>query len=271
VKATGNIRKMRVTNGSPIQYTLPLYQILAPNEEIAMNPFVGKDISISFTGNIHCVTTGKKINKTFGEGLSYDAWQNSPMAAESIIRPELCQAHLGIGLRDAEWEIERHVRPHYVYLAQTSNVKVGVTRDASIPSRWIDQGAWKALPFAKTPYRQKAGIIEVALKEHISDKTHWQNMLKDVKDVNTDLLAVKEEMKAKLPKSLRQYVLDDEEIVTLEYPVIEYPSKVKSLKLDKVPTLEKKLIGIRGQYLLFSDNTVINMRSHAGYEITIEA
>lgn len=269
---SGNIRKMNAQLGQPVEYKLPLFNNLEKGEEVEMNSFVGKDIRINFTGTINCVVTGKKINKSFGEGMSYDAWKNSPMAVESIINPELDRAHLGEGIRDLDWERERHVRPHYVYLALTDHVKVGVTKDLSIPSRWIDQGAWKAMKFAKTPYRQKSGIIEKELKAHISDKTNWRKMLTDVRGENS----IEEEysrLKSLLPKHLVQYVLplSETEILEIKYPVLEYPEKVKSIKLDNVPSIEKTLIGIRGQYLLFEDNSVINLRSHSGYEISIES
>jgi len=270
LQTLGNIRKMNAQLGKPVEYTLPLYNNLEKGEEIGMNQFVGKDITIKYTGTINCVVTGKKINKSFGEGMSYDAWRNSPMAVESIINPELDLAHLGEGIRDLEWERERHVRPHFVYLALTDHVKVGVTKDLSIPSRWIDQGAWKAMKFAETPYRQKAGIIEKELKAHISDKTNWRKMLTDIKGENS----IEEEykrLKSLLPKHLVQYVLplDTVEILEIEYPVIQYPEKVKSIKLDNEPLIEKKLMGIRGQYLLFEDSTVMNLRSHSGYQVSI--
>jgi hypothetical protein len=266
----GNIRKMQVENASPVQYTLPLFNNLHEGEYVTMNDFVGKQITIRFTGTINCVVTGKKINKSFGEGMSYDAWKSSPMAVESIINPELDTAHLGIGLRDLEWERERHVQPHYVYLAQTHSIKVGVTRENSIPSRWIDQGAWKALKFACTPYRQKAGIIETELKAHITDKTNWRKMLTDEKGEGS----FEEEhsrLKDLLPRHLKQFVLpySSETVTEIEYPVLKYPEKVKSFKLDSRPEVTETLVGIRGQYLIFADNSVINMRSHAGYQISI--
>ncbi len=269
--AQGNVRKMQTKWASPVEYTLPLYNNLEKGEELYMNDLIGKEIQIKYTGTINCVVTGKKINKSFGEGMSYDAWKNSPMAVESIINPELDKAHLGEGIRDLEWERERHVRPHYVYLALTDHVKVGVTRDLSIPSRWIDQGAWKAMKFAQTPYRQKSGIIEKELKAHISDKTNWRKMLTDIKGENS-LEMEYQRLKDLLPKHLVQYVLplSESEILEIKYPVLKYPQKVKSLKLEKEPLIEKTLIGIRGQYLLFEDETVMNLRSHSGCQISIE-
>ncbi len=268
--AEGNIRKMLAELNEPVNYVLPLYQNLEPGEQVNMTSLVGKAISIQFDGEINCVATGKKINKTFGEGLSYDAWRNAPQAVESIINPELDQSHLGIGLRDLDWERARHARPHFVYLALTSAMKVGVTRDRSIPTRWIDQGAWKAMKFAETPYRQKAGMIEKELKPHITDKTNWRKMLTDDRG-DIDFAEERQRLKKELPIHLRQFVLPDSEILEIKYPVIEYPEKVKSIKLDTNPIIESKLMGIRGQYLLLEEGRVINLRSHAGYRIKIEA
>lgn len=271
MKATGNIRKMHTELGDVVQYTLPLYDVLEENETVPLNGLIGETISIHFDGTIHCVVTGKRIKKAYGEGMSYDAFRSSPLAVESIIRPELCQAHLGIALRDLEWEVERHVKPHFVYLSLTSGIKVGVTRATQIPTRWIDQGAVEALLLAETPYRQASGLIEVALKAYIADKTNWRNMLKNTFTNTTSLAEEKEKLKALIPDELKQYCLADNTVTSISYPVMKYPEKVTSMKLDKVPEIEKRLVGIKGQYLMFDDNTVMNMRSHAGYQITIEA
>jgi len=271
MKASGNIRKMHTEPGDVVQYTLPLHEVLEENVRVPMNGLVGQKIRIKHDGVINCVVTGKRIKKAYGEGMSYDSFRSSPFAVESIIRPELCQAHLGIGLRDLNWEVERHVKPHYVYLSLTSEIKVGVTRKTEIPVRWIDQGATKALLLAETPYRQAAGLIEVALKEHISDRTNWRNMLKNVFTNTTSLEEEKLRLKQFIPKELKQYYSDDDTVTNIQYPVLSYPEKVKSMKLDKVPEIEKLLVGIKGQYLIFADDTVMNVRSHAGYQITIEA
>lgn len=266
----GNIRKMRgeLDANGVVQYTLPLYFNLEKGEELNLNPLIGKEVSIHFTHNINCVATGKKIKKTFGEGLSYDAFMNSPLATPSIIRPELSRIHEGIALRDEEWERKHHLQPHFVYLSKTAGIKVGVTRSTQVPSRWIDQGAVEAVRIAETPYRQAAGLIEVALKEFIADKTNWQRMLKNELS-EEDLLEKRDEIIHFIPNSLKEYSIDDD-LTKIQFPVLKYPTKVKSMKLDKVPIIEKRLIAIKGQYLIFEDETVINIRSHAGYEIEID-
>lgn len=201
--------------------------------------------------------------------MSYDAWITSPMAVESIVRPELSRIHEGIALRDAAWEEEHHNKPHYVYLSKTSNIKVGVTRIGNVPSRWIDQGATEAILIAETPYRQLAGLIEVYLKDHFADKTAWQAMLKNL---STDALldVKKEEALSLLPEEYEPFFFDDDTITRIKYPVLHYPDKVKSLKLDSTPEFRGRISGIKGQYLIFSDGTVFNVRSHSGYRVEIE-
>ena len=270
MKAEGNIRKMRTVLGEEVQYRLPLHSVLEPNELIEMTGLVGQTIKIEFQNEINCVVTGKKIKKTYGDGMSYDAFMSSPLGSPSIIRPELSRIHEGIALRDAEWEKKHHLQPHVVYLSKTSGVKVGVTRETQVPSRWIDQGAVEAIILAEVPYRQLAGLIEVELKQYVSDKTNWRNMLKNVY-ADDDLLQIKDEMIEHLPEEFYDFISDKDDVTRINYPVINYPGKVQSLKLDKVPVIEKKLIGIKGQYLIFDDDKVMNMRSHSGYKITIEA
>jgi len=255
--------------GDVVEYGMRLYDVLERKDPVPMNDVVGKDIRIEFQHEIHCVVSGKKIKKAFGEGMSYDAFMSSPMASPSIIRPELSRIHEGIAIRDFEWEMKNHMTPHTVYLAQTAGVKVGVTRNTQIPTRWMDQGAVKAIRLAETPYRQAAGLIEVALKDFISDKTSWQKMLKGELE-ERDMHELKEEMKLLVPDSFQHYISTNDEVVEIKYPVIAHPPKVKSLKLDKVPVIEKKLMGIKGQYLLFDDGTVMNIRSHSGYRVAIE-
>lgn len=261
---------MQTVFKKPVEYALRLYDVLEPKEVFELNALVGKEIEIEFTGNIHCVVTGEKIKKTFGEGMSYKTYMESPQASESILRPELSQAHLGIALRDLDWEIEHHVKPHTVYLSRTAGTKVGVTRSVQRLHRWMDQGAIEALVIAETPYRQAAGLIEVALKGKISDKTNWRNMLTNTITDSKDLKALANELKSFVPQDLKEFLLPNEEPVSIEFPVIKYPQKVTSFKLDKEPKFRSKLMGIRGQYFIFEGGRVLNVRSHSGYEVRLK-
>lgn len=267
---TGNIRKMKsiLDSNGLVNYSLPLYDNLNQKEAVGLNELVNKEVNFRFNHQINCVVTGDSIKKVFGEGMSYKAFMNSPMASPSIIRPELSQIHEGIALRDEAWERANHLQPHYVYLSKTAGVKVGVTRTTQIPTRWIDQGATEGIVLAEVPYRQLAGLIEVELKQHMSDKTNWRNMLKNM-PCEENMVEKKEAALELLPEEYHEFIFDDDSITTIEYPVLKYPSKVTSLKFEKLPEFTKTLIGIKGQYLLFSDDTVINMRSHAGFQITL--
>ena len=257
-----NIRKMNTEYNSPIRYFLE-----GTGGPVAMNPLIGKEISIVFEGEIHCVVCGKRIKKTFAQGSCYYCFRNAPENSECIIRPELCRAHLGEG-RDPAWEKRHHDRPHYVYLALSSAVKVGVTREDQIPTRWIDQGASEGLILARWENRYLAGVMEVALKEFFTDRTNWQRMLKN-QISSESLTEVKERLRRELPEKLSRGLTDDRESLILDYPVLAYPEKVKSLKLDRDLLIQGTLEGIKGQYLIFDGGRVLNVRSHSGYKITL--
>jgi len=255
---------MRTESGEPVRYFLKLGE-----KEIFMNEWIGKTLDLKFTGIIHCVACGRVTKKSFGQGFCYPCFINSPLNSECILKPELCLAHEGKG-RDPHWEEKNHNQPHYVYLAQTSGIKVGVTRIDQIPTRWIDQGAWKAIKLALTPYRYLAGMIEIHLKKNVADKTPWQRMLKNDTDENLDILMEKQKIFGWIDPGFQSFLLKEEnEVYTFDYPVIRYPVKVKSINLDNTPHIQATLAGIRGQYLIFNDDRVINLRKYSGYEIAL--
>lgn len=268
---TGNLRKMAsaLNDGDEAQYTLRLFDVLDPGFEIGLNGRIGERITLRWENEIHCVVTGKKIKKTFGEGMSFDAFRSSPQAVESIIRPELSRIHEGIALRDKAWEEAHHNQPHYVYLSNTSGMKVGVTRTVNVPTRWIDQGAVEAIILAETPYRQLAGEIEVALKVHFNDRTNWRAMLRDIRPEGEALIDKKEEAMELLGAAYDPFFFDGDDVQQIRYPVKRYPPKISSAKLEKDGEITSELVGIKGQYLLFGDGRVFNVRSHAGYRVTL--
>lgn len=258
----GNLSKMNVELDIPVRYTLMLHE-----KSIIMNDLIGSSIEISFDGLINCIDCGRATKKSFGQGFCYPCFIKSPQNSECIIRPELCRAHLGEG-RDVEWEKTNHLQPHVVYLALTDAVKVGVTRKTQVPTRWIDQGAWKALPIVEVPYRYLAGKAEVVLKDFFTDRTNWRNMLRNEMSVH-DLKDFGQQIAQQLPYDLRQYHCLDSEVVEIQYPVSSYPDKVKSMVLDKNPEVKGTLSGIRGQYLIFDDGRVLNIRNHSGYYVQL--
>lgn len=264
MQVTGHFEKMRTVLDKPVRYTLSL-----DGTEIEMNDLIGQNIAIRFSGEIHCKICGKKTNKSFGQGYCYEHFMNHPANSPCILRPELCEGHLGKG-RDLQWEEEHHVQPHVVYLALSSGVKVGVTRETQVPTRWIDQGASQAIKLAEVPYRQLAGEIEVELKEYMTDKTNWQRMLKN-QVADADLLEQKDYSATLLPEEFHDYISDDDEIVEINYPVLEFPEKVKSINLDKTPEVSGKLVGIKGQYLILEGGLVLNVRRHTSYLVEFSA
>jgi hypothetical protein len=185
------------------------------------------------------------------------------------MRPELSTAHLGIADRDLAYEEKVQLQPHIVYLALSTEIKVGVTRKTQVPTRWIDQGATRAIAIVEVPNRYLAGITEVALKNHYTDKTNWRKMLQDT-EIAFDLIAEKAKVESLLPLEVQEYFYTkSDDLYELNYPVVNYPSKIASLNLDKTPTYNGKLVGIKGQYLIFEDGTVFNVRGSEGYVVDI--
>jgi hypothetical protein len=257
----GTLTKMQTEMGHPIQY----YLIFDTNF-LNVNQLINRTIQIQHKGYqcLHC----KKAKKIFRQGFCYDCFSTIPAAADWIMKPELSKAHLDIEDRDLDYEKRVQLQPHVVYLALSSEVKVGVTRKTQVPTRWIDQGAVEALPILETPNRYLAGVAEVALKNHFVDKTNWQKMLKNEVS-HADLLAEKQKLQAWLPTEVMPYFLPENQEYKLEYPVLRYPLKVTSLNLEKTPDFTGKVIGIKGQYLLFEDGTVFNVRTFEGYVVSI--
>lgn len=259
----GNILKMKTELAGPVKYTLPIGE-----EKVDMNALIGKNIRMQFDGRINCISCGKQTKTSFGQGFCYSCLQTAPEASESIMRPELSKAHLGIA-RDMEWAEKHDLIDHFVYLAVSSEVKVGVTRNHQIPTRWIDQGASFAIKLAKTPNRHIAGIIEVFLKDHFTDKTNWRAMLKNEILSDFNLLQEKKKVLELLPGELRKYTENDDSITEIIYPVEKYPTATNSIGFDKMPDIEGILNGIKGQYLILDDDKVLNIRKHNGYYVQL--
>ena len=266
---TGHLRKMMTSLESPVQYHLPL-----DDERILLNDYIGKTISLSYTGEIHCIACGRKTNKSFNQGYCYPCFQSLAACDMCIMKPETCHYHLGT-CREPEWAEQHCMQSHYVYLANSSGIKVGITRGSQIPTRWIDQGASQALPIFRVSNRLLSGKLEVAIKSHVSDRTDWRKMLKakpesiDLRSKRDELLfaAEAEIQTIQLEHEDEVELLQDEEQVELEYPVDNYPEKVKSVNFDKTPVFEGVLQGIKGQYLIL-DAGVMNIRKFAGYQVS---
>lgn len=246
------------------------YGLQQGTEVLELAPFIGNTLTVRATGVLSCICCGRRVKKLFAQGFCYPCFSSAPEAAECIVRPELCRAHEGGG-RDPEWEREHHHTEHVVYLSQSGGLKVGVTRSTQVPVRWIDQGAVAALIIARVPYRQLAGLIEVDLKRILADKTNWRAMLKQVIPDEEALRALRTQAITALRHDLRDYVLENEEPLTIGYPVLAYPPKATSVSLEKSPEVSGRLMGIKGQYLIWEDGRVLNVRNHSGYHVVVES
>jgi hypothetical protein len=259
----GVLTKMQTEFGNPIQY----YLVFEDNF-LNVNQLLGKPMEINFVG-FQCLNCGKK-KKIFRQGFCYDCFYSSPAVGDWIMKPELSTAHLGIQDRDLAYEEKVQLQPHIVYLALSSEVKVGVTRKTQMPTRWIDQGASQAIAIVEVPNRYLAGITEVALKNHYADKTNWRKMLTNSFET-IDLVAEGLKVEHLIPTEVQEYFYNQTiDLYEMQYPVLEYPTKVTSLSLDKTPNFQGKLMGIKGQYLLFEGGIVFNIRSSEGYIVKID-
>ncbi|WP_205298585.1 DUF2797 domain-containing protein [Photobacterium alginatilyticum] len=267
----GTLKKMKSSLGSEVEYQLPVGDELLP-----LNPLIGKTLKLTYTGNIFCDACGKKTKKSYSQGHCFPCMKKLARCDMCIMKPETCHYAKGT-CREPEWGNTHCMVPHYVYLSNTSGLKVGITRHTQLPTRWIDQGATQALPILRVKTRQISGLVEIALAEMVADKTNWRAMLKGDNE-NIDLKAEAERLlptiETRLNELLALYGEDaveqlNEKLVSIQYPVTQYPTKITSHNFDKTPTVEGTLLGIKGQYLIF-DSGVINIRKFTSYEVTVE-
>jgi hypothetical protein len=269
--ATGAVRKMKTCLEQPVQYTM-----LLGDHEVPVNQYVGQQLQLDYLGAINCIHCDRKTNKSFSQGYCYPCFKRLAQCDSCIVSPEKCHYEAGT-CREPAWGEQHCMTDHFVYLANTSGLKVGITRGSQVPTRWMDQGASQAQPIFRVNSRLRSGLVEVVFKNHIADKTHWQAMLKGPAE-HRDLETKRQELMAICAddiERLRQQhglqaitVLEGEPEIQISYPVLEYPVKVKSFNLDKTPSVGGTLMGIKGQYLIF-DTGVINMRKYGGYQLSL--
>jgi len=258
----GVLKKMLVEGTTPIQYFLKINPGF-----VHLNQCLDSDISLEWIGT-ECLHCGSQ-SPLFRQGFCKRCFFESPAAGAWIMRPELSKAHLNEVDRDLSYEKQMQLQPHVVYLALSSHLKVGVTRKKQLPTRWIDQGAQQAVELLEVPNRYLAGVAEVALKAIFSDKTNWRQMLKN----QTTTIHWEDEVERALdylPTDLKPYIKKPQSTpLAFNYPVVQYPNKPVSLNLTKTPKYQGKLVGIKGQYLLFEDQTVFNVRSNEGMVVRL--
>ena len=266
---TGHLAKMEVTLGDTVSYQLPL-----DDHRVPLNEAIGESIAIEHIGDIHCIHCGRRSKKSFSQGYCYPCFTKLPQCDTCIMSPERCHFHHGT-CRDPAWGEKYCFTDHFVYLANSSGVKVGITRGTQLPTRWIDQGATQGLPIFRVQTRYQAGLIEDCIREFVADKTSWQKMLKGNAE-SVDLAAIRDDLLAKAESGLelleQEFGLQalqrlyNETTTEINFPVHEFPEKVKSFNLDKQPLVEGVLKGIKGQYLIL-DAGVINVRKYTAYNV----
>ena len=271
--AVGALRKMtaQLDKNEQVNYQLPIGE-----QFIALNEVLGKSLTLNFHGAIHCLHCGKKTNKSYSQGFCFVCMRKLPQCDLCIMKPETCHFDQGT-CRDPQWANNHCMTDHFVYLANTSGLKVGITRHTQLPTRWIDQGATQALPIFKVSTRLQSGLVEIALAEFIADKTNWRTMLKGNAEP-IDLIAKAADLIPKIEDKLA--IITDkygdnaiqrlsEQVVNLTFPVNQFPTKINSFNFDKTTQVSGVLMGIKGQYLLF-DHGVINIRKFTSYQISAQ-
>lgn len=271
--ARGQMQKMEGRLDQPVSYALPLGEARVP-----LNDFLEKRLTLRFNGRILCVHCGRPTKRSFSQGYCYPCFQKLAQCDSCIISPERCHHHAGT-CREPVWADEFCMQDHIVYLANSSGLKVGITRASQIPTRWIDQGAVQALAVLRVRSRQQSGFAEVMFRRHITDRTNWREMLKGEAG-EVDLAAERDRLVAECQSEIEDLrnqfglhainILNGVEQVTISYPVRGQPEALASFSFDKEPEVEGTLLGIKGQYLIF-DTGVINVRKFTGYDITLSA
>jgi hypothetical protein len=271
MKTVGQVQKLIARHDNPVSYTLPLGSSLVP-----LAPLFGNTVELRYTGKISCVNCGRNSNRSFSQGYCYQCFSKLAQCDSCIIAPERCHYDAGT-CREPVWGDHFCMQEHIVYFANSSGLKVGITRASQLPSRWIDQGATQGLAVIRARSRQQAGFCEAMFREHVTDRTNWRGMLGGEQE-SVDLLAERDRLIGLCAPQLQALqqrfgfhalsVLTGIEPVSINYPVLRYPEKVASLDFDKDKVVAGTLLGIKGQYMIF-DSGVINIRKYTGYELEL--
>ena len=272
VIASGIVRKMSSRLDRPVVYGARL-----GDNEIALNPLIDKQLKLIFSGSIYCIHCNRKTNKSFNQGYCYPCFQKLAQCDSCIIHPERCHLEQGT-CREPAWGEKYCMQDHIVYLANSSGLKVGITRATQVPTRWIDQGATQALAIMRVRSRLQSGTLEMAFKQHVADKTNWRDMLKG-KATELDMAGERDKLLILCEEDIKEHaarfgffaisILKGIGPVSIDYPIKTYPEKIISLNFDKEPVVFGTLKGIKGQYLIF-DSGVINLRRFSGYEVELQ-
>jgi hypothetical protein len=262
----GGLEKMRVHPGDPAGYCLVL-RAPAPEEDrvVDLNSFINKGLRIEFNGRITCCHCALETRKSYGEGYCYGCFRRLARCDLCVVSPARCHFAQGT-CREPAWGEAFCMQPHLVYLANASGAKVGITRLGQEQTRWLDQGAVQALLIASAGSRHLAGVLEAALARHVSDRTDWRAMVGGEPPA-VDLPALRDRLRdlVTAPPGVRWLEAD---VQRLRYPVLRYPDQPARLRLQRDEPIAGRLIGIKGQYLLF-EHGVFNVRQHRSCHVRV--
>jgi hypothetical protein len=273
----GRLQRMSVDPGDPARYQLVLdARDVAPGTSdvvtdgdirLELNHLINKWLRIEFKNRITCLACGSETRGSYGDGHCYRCFRSLARCDLCVVSPARCHYAQGT-CREPEWGEAFCMQPHLVYLANSSGPKVGITTEGGQMTRWLDQGATQGLVVARTVSRHLAGVLEERLARRVSDRTDWRALLRrDAAPV--DLLALQRTLRGSvphLPEGVRW--AEGEDVVALTYPVLSYPGSRRQFRLEDAGAVSGRLLGIKGQYLLF-DHGVLNVRRHRGFHVSV--
>ncbi len=238
------------------------------DEQVEISDMLGRQVNIRFQGEKRCIACGRKVSKLYQNGYCFPCVTTLAETDLCIVKPHECHHHLGT-CRDNEFAATHCMIPHYVYLAVSSHAKVGLTRKHREFTRWVDQGAVRAMLIAELPTRKMAGELEMEIAKTMPDKTDWRKMVQGKAD-DVNLRELANAVEEQLPDEWRSYLLPERVVHEFEYPFLagEPAPKAKSMNAEK-EQISGRLIGIRGQYLLFPEG-VFQVKKHSGMLLDVQ-
>lgn len=268
----GPLRKMRASGTDVVSYELVLGE-----STIAANALIGRELALRFDGTITCIHCGAGTRRSYAQGHCYPCFKKLAACDLCVVSPDRCHYDAGT-CREPDWGERNCMRPHLVYLANSSGLKIGLTRDDALPTRWIDQGATEAMPIARVDTRQQAGFVEKAVGMHVSDRTDWRTMVgraaetidlarawRRLRGLSAPALA---DVRARFGEGAIR-LLEHEPVTRIVYPVEHFPRQPRAFNLDRERLVEGVLLGIKGQYLLL-DSGVLNVRRFTSYHVELD-
>lgn len=264
----GRLRQLAASPGRPVRYRIELDEGDERSHALGLNSLLGGSLQITFTQSISCCYCGAGTPRSYGGGYCYDCFRTLARCDLCVVSPDRC--HFAAGTcREPQWGQAFCMQPHVVYLANSSGPKVGITRQGGELTRWIDQGARQGLVVATADTRRQAGLLEVAIARQINDRTDWRALLhRDTRPI--DLPALRDSLRPRTALPAGTAWVEDGIVQTVVFPVAAYPRRLVQLDFESGGALGGRLLGIKGQYLLF-EHGAFNVRRYRGYHVRLEA